>query len=283
MKNISTNLLRSFVTISDLGSFTQAADRLAKSQSSISLQIKKLEELIGQEVFSRQGHNFELTKSGETLLPFAKEILKLHDRALGELSGKELMGKVRLGIPSEFALRLLPRIVGDFSRKNPKVTLEVVCDLSRNLRNGLELNKYDLILAILDDPQPSDGESIIVDELVWACSAEGYSRKTFPVSLIAAPDGCIYRKRAIERLQQSGVPWSITYTIMDIAGITSAVEEGLGITVLARKTLPNTLKEIPPPFGSKPLGSIGLKLFHSAGENTSQASRFLAEYIKANL
>ena len=139
------------------------------------------------------------------------------------------------------------------------------------------------MLSIIDDPSEFQGDYIIEDELVWACATDSYRAENNSISLVVAPEGCIYRKRAIERLQQANIPWNVTYTIMDIGGITSVVEEGLGITVLAKKTLPESLKIIAPPLGAKPLGRIGLTLLYSEEGHMSEVSHFLADYIKLQL
>ncbi len=288
IKNIPTESLRSFVTIAELGSFTQAGDKLARSQSAISLQIKKLEELLGQQVFTRKGHNFELTAAGETLMRYAVQILQLNDKALGELDNKAIEGKVRLGIPSEFAIALLPQIVGSFARKNPQITLEVMCDLSRNLHTDIKQKKYDLVLSLLDESDKlkegsTEGNYIKKDKLVWVSSSEHYSNTTDgPIHLIVAPEGCIYRKRAIKYLEKAGIPWQITYTIMDLAGIQAAIEEGLGVTVLSESVVPDTLKIIPPPRNSDNLGNIGITLL-SAEDQMPEATTVLANYIKLHL
>jgi len=153
MKNIPIEHLRSFMAIA----FTQAGEQLGRTQSAISLQIKKLESLLGQTVFYRQGHNFELTQAGQVLKQYAIQILQLNDRLLGEFNQQTIAGKVRLGIPSEFAIALLPKIVGSFSRQNPQITLEVTCDLSRNLVIGLKKQQYDLVLSLSDNPKDCTG------------------------------------------------------------------------------------------------------------------------------
>lgn len=296
IKNLPTETLRAFVTIAELGSFTQAGDKLARSQSAISLQIKKLEALVGQSLFDRQGHRFELTAAGTTLMKYAVQMLQLNDRALGELDSQAIKGKVRLGIPSEFAIALLPKIVGNFARKNPQITLEVICDLSRNLNAGLRQQRYDLILSISDHPisdqairAPStdaqtnqQAQAIKRDRLVWVASTEHYQLREGPLPLIVAPEGCIYRQRALAQLDQAKIPWQIIYTIMDLSGIQAAIEEGLGITALAESALPQGLKVIDPPYGSAPLGEIGLSLL-SAESKPSPATQTLADYIRQHL
>lgn len=281
MKNIPIEYLRSFMVIAELGSFTLAGERLARTQSAISLQIKKLEQLLGQPVFYRQGHNFELTQSGRILKQYATQILQLNDRLLGELNQQSLAGKVRLGIPSEFAIALLPKIVGSFSRQNPQVTLEVTCDLSRNLVAGLKKQRYDLVLSLADEPNDLE-QYLKRDKLVWVASPAFQYQNQSPLPLIVAPDGCIYRKRALNYLEQAGIPWQIIYTIMDLSGMQAVIEEGLGVTVLAETTVPSTLNTANLPANLPALGSIGISLLQD-NTNTTEAAARLAEHIQLHI
>ena len=291
-KNIPIETLRSFVKIAELGSFTQAGEQLARSQSAISLQIKRLESLIEQPIFYRKGHNFELTSSGKTLMRYATQILQLNDNALNELGNKLVVGKVRFGIPSEFAIALLPKIVANFVRENPQITLEVMCDLSRNLNNDIKLKKYDLILSLLDENHPFDEPKpnnisqrkhySKNDRLVWVSSSRYIANDEEPIRLIVAPEGCIYRKRGIKHLNASNIPWQIVYTIMDISGMQAAIEEGLGITVLAESAVPDSLTIIPPPRGSKELGTMGIALL-SADNLMTEACQILSTFIREHL
>jgi DNA-binding transcriptional LysR family regulator len=291
-KNIPIETLRSFVKIAELGSFTQAGEQLARSQSAISLQIKKLESVIEQSIFYRKGHNFELTSSGKILMKHATQILQLNDNALNELSSKVVVGKVRFGIPSEFAIALLPKIVANFVRENPQITLEVMCDLSRNLNNDIKLKKYDLILSLLDENHPFDKPKpnnisqrkhfSKDDRLVWVSSPRYITNIEEPIRLIVAPEGCIYRKRAIKHLDESNIPWQIVYTIMDMSGMQAAIEEGLGLTVLAESAVPDSLTIIPPPRDSKELGTMGIALL-SSDDQMSDACQKLTSFIRQYL
>ncbi len=291
-KNMPIDALRSFIKIAELGSFTQAGEQLARSQSAISLQIKKLESLLEQPLFYRKGHNFELTPSGKTLKKYATQILQLNDSAFGELDSKAIVGKVRLGIPSEFAIVLLPKIVASFARENPQVALEVMCDLSRHLNDDIKRDKYDLILSLLDENHPYDRPKpnnvnqhkhfSKNDKLVWVSSSSYQSKEDEPIRLIVAPEGCIYRKRAIKHLNESNIPWQIIYTIMDLSGMRAALEEGLGITVLAERAVPDSLIAIPPPRGSKQLGTMGIALLSADGK-MSEACRVLTNHIREHL
>lgn len=275
-------LLRTFATVSQLGGFTQAGDLLGRSQPAISLQIKRLEELIGRSVFTRNSPELELTEAGETLREYAEKILSLNDELLARMDNSAIAGKVRLGIPSEFATTLLPKIVSRFARAYPNVTLEVQCDLSKHLLSSKGRNKYDLILALHDNPEEAGHNRVKTDELVWVSSNEHSAHHQSTVPLIAAPDGCIYRNRAITRLKENEKSWQIVYTIPDLSGIQAAIEEGLGVTVLAKSTVPDNLTILKPCDKFPALGQLGISLI-TPGKETDAAVEKISEYLKASL
>jgi DNA-binding transcriptional LysR family regulator len=270
-------LLRSFVTVVELGGFTVAGQLLGRSQPAVSLQIKRLEELIDSQLFFRGGQQLELTLAGDRLLTYAQQILALNDEALAELTQPTITGRIRFGIPSEFATTLLPKILGRFSQSYPAVTLEIISDLSEKLF-AQHLGNYDLILGLQDAPSKSRASFIGADDLVWVTSAAYDTHLQSPLPLIVAPTPCLYRSRAIRTLKISGRPWRIAYTNQDITGITSAIEEGLGVTVLAQKTVPDSLRILP--FSSKfpKLGKVGIHLLYKR-EHASEAVLKLAEYV----
>ena len=277
-----TDVLRTFVTVAQIGGFTQAGALLGRSQPAVSLQIKGLEEMLGQSLLIRNGANIELSHSGRVLYDYAKKILNLNDEVLGQLDSAAISGKVRLGIPSEFATTLLPKIVGRFIRAYPNVVLEVHCDLSKNLLTTAKRKQYDLILALHDDPLKKDNNRVKTDELVWVASHEHDLHLLETIPLIAAFEGCIYRKRAITRLTESHHPWRLVYTIPDLTGIQAAIQEGLGVTVLAKSTVPANLKIIKYSDKLPPLGGMGITLMH-CNENNNQAIDRLLEFLRISL
>lgn len=258
--NLPMDVLRSFVAISDYGGFTQAGEMLGRSQAAISLQIKKIESMLDTRLFERSGHSFVLTSSGEKLLDHARQILALNDRAVVEMESRSIEGRVRLGIPSEFATTLLPRIVGRFSSENPNVTLEVNCDLSKNLLADLSIDKYDLVLGLHSNPNDAGKNLIRADRLVWVSGRDFDIEKHSQIPMIVAPEGCIYRSTASLKLTQKNQQWRILYTIQDLSGIKSAIEEGLGVTVLAESTVPRTLNIMETSERLPKLGKIGISL-----------------------
>ncbi len=280
MKNLPTDLLRAFVTVIELGGFTQAAEWLGRSQPAISLQIKRLEQLVEQTLLIRSGQQLELSQAGQLLFRYAKQILAINDEAVAQFSKTAVSGKIHFGIPSEFATTLLPKIVGRFAQAYPNVTLEVTCALSKQLLS--EPHRYDLILALHDDPSTAGDNLVKEDDLVWVTGIDHDAHLQLPLPLIVAPKGCIYRKRGAEQLKDNNRDWRIVYTIPDLTGIQAAINEGLGVTVLAKSTVPENLRILKPSEKLPKLGKVGISLIHQSNESSEAISR-LMEFVKASL
>ena len=281
MQNLPMDVLRSFVTISELGGFTQAGELLGRSQPAISLQIKRLEELIAASVFQRNGQRLELTPAGEQLLRYARDILSLNDKALSEFKKPSIAGLIRFGVPSEFATTLLPKILGRFAKNYPKVTLAINCDLSKNLLSQPSC-EYDLILALQDKPSASQTNLVKKDDLVWVTSRHHDSHLQSPLPLIVAPEPCIYRATALRSLDNHHLPCKIVFTNPDLTGINAAIEEGLGVTVLAKSTVSDSMRIIQPSKQFPQLGKVGIHLLYDH-RTASEATIRLVEYVHNSL
>ncbi|MDA7825814.1 LysR family transcriptional regulator [Porticoccaceae bacterium] len=283
MKNLPMNLLRAFVTIVEFNSFTKAGDLLGRSQPAISLQMNRLEDMLGETLLMRDGKNLSLTIAGETIFEYAKQILSLNDLAVSECTKSTVMGKVRLGIPSEFATILLPKIVGRFAKAYPNITLEVNCELSKTLLSRSGKAAHDVILALQNNPSEESDNLVKTDNLVWVSGPEYNPNKPPPVPLIVAPEGCIYRQRAVRTLNKIKQPWQIVYNIPDLTGIQYAIQEGLGVTVLAKSTVPENLKIIANSQRYPDLGSVGISLLNVRNNTKNQAIVLLAEFLRTSL
>ncbi|MBY6210830.1 LysR family transcriptional regulator [Microbulbifer agarilyticus] len=281
-KNIPMEWLRTLVTVIDTGGFSQAGELLSRTQPAISRQIKELEERLGRQLLLRSGRTLNVTESGLRVYDQAKRILALNDELLLEFSGSSVTGKLHLGIPSEFASVLLPRIIGSFSQNYPDVSLEVTSDLSRNLLAKGKRDQFDLILALQEDSQTSDENIVLKDDLVWVASPKFSAHLLKPLPLVLAPDGCMYRKRAEAVLQSADIPWRNVFTIPDLNGIQSALEAGLGITALTRSTVPESLRVLRPSKNLPKLGEIGIGL-HFKSRRPSHAAARLAEHLQSGL
>ena len=283
MKNLSMDLLRAFVSVAQLGSFTKAGELLGRSQPAVTLKIKRLEDLVGERLFIRAGKHLDLSESGESLYDYANQILSLNDLAISQLSKSAVAGKIRLGIPSEFATVLLPRIVSRFAKAYPNVTLEVNCELSKHLLTKAGKAKHDLILALGDEIADADSDLVKTDDLVWVANSDRNPLKVEIMPLIVAAEGCIYRQRAIQRLDQSELPWQIVYTNPDLTGIQYAIQEDLGVTVLAKSTVPSNLKVVPDSSRFPDLGRVGINLICDRSKKEDQAINLLIEFLKTSL
>lgn len=286
MRNLPIDMLRSFVMINDLGGFTAAAEMLGRSQPAISQHVKKLESLLSRQLLDRSGATMVLTPAGNTLLGYARQILSLNDEVVGQFNSPPVSGRIRFGIPSEFAITLLPKIVSRFAKAYGDVTLEVTCDLSRNLSSEEQRNDYDLILLLHDQVDEFQYEKvdnfIKTDELVWVSGAGSRVHLQETLPLVAAPSGCIYRQRALRKLGEVKRSCRIVYTIPDLTGIQAAIDEGLGVTVLARSTVPTGLTIIEPSEQLPALGDVGISLKVMGSQNKS-AVGVLADFITMEL
>jgi DNA-binding transcriptional LysR family regulator len=283
MKNLPMDLLRAFVTVIQFKSFTKAGELLGRSQPAVSLQISRLEQLLDETLLIREGKNMELSNSGEQFYDYANQILALNDQAISQFSRSAVIGKIRLGIPSEFATVLLPKIVSRFAKAYPNVTLEVNCELSKTLLSKTGRTNHDVILALQNNPEESTDKQVKIDKLVWVSNSSYNSQKSPTVPLIVAPQGCIYRDRAVKLLNSIKQPWQIIYNIPDLTGIQQAIMEGLGVTVLARSTVPEELKILPTSARYPDLGSVGITLITGSQGAKKQAAQRLVEYLKTGL
>lgn len=280
-RNLDLDLLRCFVTIAETGSFTRAGDRLGRTQSTISLQIKRLEDQLGRAVFHRTPRALQLTSEGERLLGPARQLLRLNDSALAELFEPDMTGHVRLGVPEDFATAHLPSVLADFAEAHPLVELEVTCDLTLNLLQRFHAKAFDLVLVKREPSAPLEGVRVWREPLVWVARDQKAAMGLETVPLVVSPEPCVYRKRAIDALEAVGRKWRVAYTSTSLAGSQSAVNAGLGITVLPREMVPSYLAPITDDPALPPLYDTEIALIEAAG--LSQTARRLSQHIVAAL
>ena len=283
MKNLPMDLLRAFVSVSQLRSFTKAGELLGRSQPAVTLKIKRLEELVDQKLFLRGGKSLELSDSGVALYNYAKQILTLNDLAISQISKSTVHGKIRLGIPSEFATVLLPKIISRFAKAYPNVALEVNCELSKYLLTRAGRESHDLILVLADQDADLDGDLVKTDELVWVSSKKFNHDKEDAVPLIVASEGCIYRHTAMTGLSNASLSWKIVYTNPDLTGIQYAIQEGLGVTVLSRSIVPENLHILGASAGLPSLDRVSINIICNEQRSNDEAIELLKEFLTASL
>jgi len=281
IRTLDLDLLRCFVTIADAGSFTRAGDRLGRTQSTISLQVKRLEAMLGRAVFMRTPRVLSLTAEGERLLGPARQLLRLNDATLAELFEPDMTGRVRLGVPEDFATAHLPVVLAAFAKAHPLVELEVTCDLTLNLLEAFHAGAFDLVLVKRAPSAPLEGVRVWREPLVWVARDQLAVAGLATIPLVVSPEPCVYRKRAEGALDAMGRKWRVAYTSTSLAGSLSAVNAGLGITVLPRAMVPVHLTAITDDPTLPPLYDTEIALIEAAG--LPDTAHRLAQHIVAAL
>lgn len=271
------DLLRAFLHIVESGSFTRAAERIGRTQSTVSLQIKRLEDGLGRRVFDRDGRDLRLTPEGEILLGYARQILTLGDEACARIMEPEVEGVVRLGTPEDFATAHLPNVLARFARAHPRVSLEVHCDFTVHLLDGFSRGLYDLVLLKREPQGPGGGIGIWCEVLEWVASP-GLALGPGPIPLVLAPVPDVYRKRALQALEAARLPWRIVYTSQSLLGLQAAVRAGLGVTVLPKGMIQPGLIRVSGTHGLPALPATEVVLYRASG-SLPRAADLLAEHI----
>lgn len=228
--------LQSFCAIADCGSFTEAARRVHKTQSAVSMQIKRLEERLGEELFLRDGRTVVLTPEGEALYAKARRMLRLNAEIVDLFSSEDLAGSIRFGVPDDYAVRLLPVILSSFQRTHPRIMVDVRCQPSEELLDGMKAGKYDVIVFTQGTHQEF-GELFRTEKVFWVASQGGDALKTDPLPLACGSSNCCWRGNALEALSRIGRDYRVAYTSSNALAITSAVLSDLAVGFLPESAL----------------------------------------------
>lgn len=280
--NIDMDVLRTFVTGIDLGSFAKAADRLGRSPSAISLQLRKLEEQTGQTLFQKQGRGLALTEAGEIMIGYARRILDLNDEARNALSGLSAMeGWVRIGLPQDFAETWFPGLLGRFARAHPKVRVEARVDRGSALADAVEDGSLDLSLTW--GGMGRTGVRIIEQRPVVWIGPEGFVRDPEqPLPLIAFDAPCAFRSAAVTALDRQKIAWRHAFTSPSLAGLWAAVTAGLGATPRTSEAVPPHLRVLDPDAANlPPLGAIDIALHVSGASQNAAVDRLQTLLLEA--
>ena len=277
--NLDTLLLKSFAAIAETGSFSRAAEIVGRSQSAVSLQIKKLEEGLNCQLFDRSNRDIALTDQGEVFLGYARRMIELRWEAFSRLNEPEVRGEITFGVPEDFATHYLPDILASFAKHHRHVQLHVTCDLTLNLMKAFQKRDLDIILVKRDPKSVKGGTKVWREPLVWV-AAEYYQMKE-PIPLVLSPQPCIYRARALGALDRMRKPWQIAYTSPSLAGTIAAVKAGLGVTVLPANMVPEGLTPLKRAMKLPQLANSEIALFKR--DQLSPAGKALTAHITKSL
>jgi DNA-binding transcriptional LysR family regulator len=273
--------LRTFIAIADSGSFTRAAEVVNKTQSAVSMQMKRLEERLERPIFARDGRASKLTEDGQRLLDYARRIVKLNVETLAAFSDAALSGRVRLGVPDDYADRYLPEIMATFSRSYPAVELSVICEPSVDLLERIDANEIDLAIVTNCESRRAS-ETFRRERLLWVGSNR-HSAHTEPrLPLALGRPTCAWRRIAVERLEAIGRQYHILYSSSNNGAAAAAVLAGLAVSVLPESGLRPGMRVLAAADGFPELPSCRIGLVRNAHE-TSALADALAEHIISSL
>ena len=280
--NLDMDVLRTFVTGFELGSFARAAERLGRSQSAVSTQLRKLEEQVGQPLVQKAGRGLALTPAGESMLGYAKRLLDLNDEAIDRLRGAELEGWARLGLAQDFAESWLPAVLKRFSRAYPRVRIEVQVGLGAQLVETVLKGNLDIALVWGDGGDAPHARRVAELPIHWIGQPDwpgltGLGREPVPFAAFAPP--CTFRSAAVAALDGGGLPWRLVFTSPSLSGLWAAAEGGLGITARTAVSLPQTLSVLDPASTGLPALPNASLTLHQADAELSPAVARLADIL----
>lgn len=223
--NLPTNLLRSFVAIVDTGSMLNASEQVFVTQSALSLQIKRLEELVQQTLFLREGRRLSLTSAGDVLLDYARRVLSLHDEAVMAVSAGRFAGPARIGMVQDFADNLLTGLLSRFAELHPEAQIYARVAGTAELQTLLERRELDILLGFA---APNDVNAVTIASMCWYGESLLAERDVIPLAVLEEP--CRFREAAIRELENAGLQWRIAVETPNLATLKAAVGAGLGIT-----------------------------------------------------
>ena len=268
-------LLKAFVAVADQRSFTRAAAVLNRTQSAVSMQIKRLEERLGVELFARSKVNVDLSSAGEGLLGYARRILLLNDEAVGRLRDHRVEGVVRLGVMDDYGSLVVPPLLSRFVSGYPQIHVEMETGLTATMGERLG-SSFDLVIAMHPEGR-GGGEFLRREQAVWAASASHPVEAMDPLPVALYPQGCLFRKWAMEALDKARRPWRLAFVSHSLAAVEAIAAQGLAVTVVKSGTFPSRLRALSERNGLPKLPAADIRLHRAS--NLPRAASLLADHL----
>ncbi|GAB7533977.1 LysR substrate-binding domain-containing protein [Burkholderia sp. 22PA0099] len=279
LRSLDGELVRAFIAVVDSGGVTAAAKQMHRTQSTISLRIRTLEERLDTHLFLRDSRRLALSRDGENFLIHARRIIQVQNEAITALKHSSTQTVIRFGLPEDYAELWLPDLLEKFYRLRPGARPHIDCRMSLELIERLEAGELDLALVVRHGAQ-SDGRHLGREEVVWAAHQGFTLAEGAPVPLALFPETCCYRQRGLAALAATGRPYHVIYTSQSPTGIKVAVNHGAAVTIIDRCTLPAHWRVLGAEHGLPPLPPADLELLRSP-QSRNPATDDLASLIEA--
>jgi DNA-binding transcriptional LysR family regulator len=268
--NLDLDLLRTFVAVADLNTFAAAAAAVCRTQSAVSQQMQRLEQLVGKELFARHGRNKLLTEHGIQLLGYARKILRFNDEACMSLMFSNLQGVLTLGASDESADTILPFLLNRISSVYPKLALDVSVKRNAFMVEMLTENEVDLVVTT-HRPGQFDSLTLRTSPTHWYCAAEYVLQKGEPIPLVLLDDPSPFRDMVLAALNEAGIPWRLAYVASTLPAVRAAVKAGLGVTARPVEMMSPDLRVLGQSEGLPSLPDTEYLLCHNAASNNELA------------
>ncbi|MCG5242436.1 LysR substrate-binding domain-containing protein [Azospirillum doebereinerae] len=283
LPDLDIDALRAFVTVAEAGGFTAAAERLGRTQSAISVKIKKLEDTLGRRLFERTSRSLSVTHDGELLLGYARRLLELNDETVRRFAEPAAEGELRLGVAEYFLSDHLPRVLTQFAKIYPRLHIDVRVGLCGDLVGGLDSGELDLVIS-RRDPGETRGRGIWREPMRWVAAPTLELAPDAPLPFCALPAPCVFRNRGLAALGEIGRPWRVVYTSASVMGVQAAVRAGLGVAVLSESSVPDGARRLGAEDGLPDLGEVEMAIFGETPRNRRLAEPlvgFILESLSA--
>ncbi len=279
-RNIDIDLLRAFVAVVDQDGFIKASQALGRSQSAVSMQMRRLEDAVDMPLFKRAGRKMHLTPAGETLLGYARRMIALHDQTLDVLHEGRVSGNVSLAVMGDYATNVLPNILARFIEQYPDIVVDVTTGFSYDLIHHLG-ERFELVLST-QAKGSMKGEVLRSEPTRWAFSARHELPRGDTLPLALLPSGNMFREWALQALDRAGIRWRVMFTSSSIATVEAAAEAGIALAVVKEGSARPGLRLIGADEGLPELPESEIVL-HRAPGGLTRAGQLFADCLKAEL
>ncbi len=278
-KILDLELLSTFVAVAETRSFTNAAPRVGRSQSAVSMQMQRLEQAIGKQLLVRTPKAVIPNAVGNDLLTYARRLLKLSDEAWTNITGTSDAGSVRLGVPDDYAASLLPQVLRRFANEYPQITVDLVCEPTTQLNQAIRENRVDLAIVTRTPDQPI--EVLRRERMVWVSSPTHVAWETDPLP-VALFENCTARANVLRALAEIDRPYRCTYSSPSLLGMVTIVQTGLSVAALPLCSVPDSVRIIGESEGLPPLNDLEIGIVRNPASDGAAVDR-LFESLRRDL
>lgn len=279
---LELDLLKTLIAIAETGNFSSAAEIVFRTPSAISMQVKKIEEIVSRPIFKRDSRSVSLTTDGELLLEHARRVLALNNEMVSRFVAPNISGEIRIGAGDDFAERLLPAMLAKFNQTHPLVVVEVFMENTDVLISKVDAGEIDLAVILCDAGYKSDhvAERLATEELVWAARKGGIAAEQTPLPISVWEEGCSWREAALDALEENGLDYRIAFRSAYIGGQKAAVLSDLAVAPLPISSLGGDIVEAKSATKLPRLASYALGLL--VREDPSEAIKAAADHLRAS-